>query len=536
MAPFTRTLKRTLPVYLSFIFAAVAASSVLLAQHYHGRVRKAEAALSKEQGRNAAQRVVKVSQQEKTYLKALSERYGFDSKENDYLRDAISLAAQMNQDLNRSVPAEYSTEKTPWLPPPPRTLSNRDLTATHRAAFSIEGGIIEAADQPELYQYSISNPTSTAVPMPILHSGVRWDDAEMMAETAGLRGIADEIDRAIAIWRFVSERRYHAKPVTEGAEEHDTVRFFSCYGYGFCDDASQAVAGLAKLCGLQARIWGLEGHVVPEIFAGGRWLLLDADFAAYFHKPGDPRAILGVEELAKDRAAFKNVFQLGKLSGYEGSYADFFLTTNDNKPWPVEARSEHRIAATLAPGEKVVFSNFNWGSYFIGAYPQRVPRYFNGYFERPIMADSLKLSDGLEVRREGESFTIANSARREKRAEIFGEAPFPIVGGMVISPVSVKLEFEDTVTGRKMRLNEGREVSFTGAVTRVGKQPTTSYVLGIVIPPGGMVKFDKPLRLITDFQFAELPLLRIKKGANSFRAFSSTPATLAGLKGDIWWR
>lgn len=518
--------------------AAAAASTIVLASHYYSRARKAEAALIKEVGRFTAERTVRLSQQERTYLKALSDRYGAAPKEEDVLRDAISLAARMNQEMNRTVPAEYSTAKTPWLPPPPKTLAGRDLADAKQSTFSPETGKLELPGDAALYQYSILNPTSTPVPMPILHSGIRWDDANAMMETSGIRAIADETDRAIAIWRFVSEHRYHTSPVTEGSEEHDSVKFFSCYGYGLCDDAAQAVAGLAKLCGLEARIWGLSGniHVVPEIFASGRWILLDADFAVYFHKAGEPRTILGVEELGKDRAAVRNAVQCGKLPTFEPDYAGYFSDTAGNKPWPVQARSEHRIAAMLQAGERVVFSNFNWGEYFLGAYPTRVPRYFNGYFERTLTADAFTVPDGLEIRRNGESFTIANQSRRDKRAEAVIEYPFPIVGGKIISPTSAKFEFEDRVMQRKFRLETGREISFGNAVTQVAKQPTTSFTIFVVIPEGGMVKFDKPIRLISDFQFAELPLLRLKAGMNEFKIHSSDPATLAGLRGEIFWK
>ena len=531
-------MKKSLSIYyVCFALAAAAASSALLAHHYRGRVKKAEAALSKEQGKHAAERVAKVSPQEYSYLKALGERYGYDPKEPDPLKDAVALAAQLNAQLNMSIGAEYNVSKTPWLFPPPITQKSRDIVGATRTPFSLASGKIELPDEAVFYQYSITNPTKAAVPMPILHNGIRWDDAEKMVQTAGLPAIADEVDRAIAIWRFVSENHFHAMPVTEGPEEHDTVKYFACYGYGFCDDTAQAIAGIAKLCGMQVRIWGLEGHVVPEIFAGGRWLMFDADFAVYFHAPGDPRAVLGVEELSKDRATFKNAIQLGKTGHFEEGYAEPFLSTGNNKALPVEARSEHRVEAKLAPGERVVFSNFNWGEYFAGAYPQRVSRYFNGYFERPLGADDFTgLPSGLEIRRDGETFTIVNMAKRDKRAEAIITCPFPIVGGGVSSPTSVKLEFEDTVAKRKFILTEGREISFTSAVTQVSKQPTTSFSIMVVVPAGGMVKFEKAMRLSTHFQFAGLPLLRLKKGGTEFQSFTPEPPTLAGLIGEVVWK
>ncbi len=538
MAPFTRPLKKSVPTFLCFLFAAAAASNALLATHYRGRARDAESAIAKEQGRNAADRSLRVSHEDKTYVRALSERYGLAPKENILVHDVVLLAVKMNTELNRSVPAEYSTAKTPWLPPPPRTMPQRTLADMKEVAFAVDKGRIELDGEPTLYQYAISNPTSAPIPMPILHSGIRWDDAEKLVESAGFRNITDEVERAVAVWKFVAEHRIHAMPVTEGSEEHDLVKFFSCYGYGFCDDAAQAVAGLAKLSGLDARIWNLSGnvHVVPEVFAGGRWILLDADFAVFFHKPGDPSVILGVAELGRDRALFSNAVQRGKLPSFEREYAGYFLNPAGNKPRPVEARSDHRITASLAPGEKVVFSNFNWGSYFLGAYPQRVPRYFNGYFSRPLPAESFSLPAGVEIRRDGESFTIANSTTEPQAVAVWVEYPFPIVGGVFTSSVAVELEFEDRASGRKVRLKPGREIPLESAVTQVAKQPTTAFTLRIFVPAGGLLKFDAPPQLISDFQFAELPLLRLKNGGNEFQVHSPYPTTLAGLKGEVWWR
>lgn len=536
MAPFSRTLKKSLSTYICFALAAVATSSAMLAHHYRGRVKKAEAALSKEQGKSAAEKVAKVSPQEHTYLKALGAQFGYDPKENEPFRDAVSVAARLNAQLNFSTAAEYNAARTPWLPPPPKTLKQRIIAGAKQTPFSLGEGKIELPELPVFFQYSIVNPTDTSIPMPILHTGIRWDIAEKIVETAGLPAIADEVDRAIAIWRFVAEHRYHAMPVTEGPEEHDLVKYLACYGYGFCDDTAQAVAGIAKLCGMEARIVGLEGHVVPEVYAAGRWMMLDADFAVYFHQADDPRAILSVEELAKDRAAFKNAVQLGKGGPYEDGYADPFLSTGDNKPVTIEARTEHRIECKLTPGERVVFSNYNWGEYFVGAFPQRVPRYFNGYFERPLTADAFTLPSGLEIRREGETFTIVNLGKRDKRADTIITCPFPVVGGSVSSPTSVKLEFEDNVVKRKFILKEGREVSFSSVVTAVSKQPTTSFSVMVVVPAGGMVKFEKPMRLFTHFQFAELPLLRLKKGTTDFRTFTPEPSTLDKLTGEIFWK
>jgi hypothetical protein len=100
----------------------------------------------------------------------------------------------------------------------------------------------------------------------------------------------------------------------------------------------------------------------------------------------------------------------------------------------------------------------------------------------------------------------------------------------------VELEFEDRASGRKVRLKPGREIPLESAVTQVAKQPTTAFTLRILVPAGGLLKFDAPPQLISDFQFAELPLLRLKNGSYEFQVHSPDPTTLAGLKGEVWWR
>ena len=361
------------------VAAALTVAGFGIASHFRKRAKSPE----KKSRAPLAER--SLSPIERRYLDELARQLGLPKATHWNTHEVLPLLVRLNQERNALLAPAADPARTPWLLPPPNRLLSRELKGAIAQPFDLASGrVAPLPANARQYQYAITNSSATSAPMPILHAGPRWDRFDALLETSGLRGITDEVDRAIAVWRFIAERRVHGQPVTEGDEEHDLIKYLACYGYGFCDDSAQAVAILADGCGLKSRIRGLGGHVVPEIFAGGKWRMVDPDFAVYFHAEGDPRAIFGVDELAQNRAAFAHVRALGAGGPYDKDYADLFSTTADNIDWPLRGTRDHRIEHTMAPGERVVFSNFNWGRCFLGAFPDRPPRFYNGYFEVPL--------------------------------------------------------------------------------------------------------------------------------------------------------
>jgi hypothetical protein len=522
-------------VILSVLLATWILGLVLKGRQDRKRLKETSAALKKAE--NAIkQGVVRLNEQEKRFLRSLGWRYGVSDSPEPQWRDLFRYAGRMVVESDAGLDEGRVTKKTGLNPAQPKTLKGREISFLGREFFELERGVFRVGMEGGLYQYAIRNPTESPVPMPVLYSGFRWDDAERLVESAGFLSVQDELDRALAIWRFVSEWTMHSLPVTEGQEEHELIKFLSCYGYGFCDDASQALCGLARLSGLRTRIWGLDGHVVPEIFAGGQWRLLDPDFAVYFHRPGESRQILGVEELSVSREAFRSYIQLGRHQSFDGEYADWFLSRENNRGWPERWGSSHRLEGVLVPGEKVVFSNFNWGLYFLGAYPQRGGSYLNGYFERPIQPSNLSIPEGLEVVPEGRGYRIANPAPEPLSIEVAVHSPFPVVGGVLSSPVGLDVEFEDVQTRRKHGLLRGKSLRIDGLVSQVGPKPTFDFVLRIRVPARSALVFPEPPTLIWDFQFAELALVPLRGGMAEFSVYTPRPETLSKLEAEVRWK
>jgi hypothetical protein len=161
----------------------------------------------------------------------------------------------------------------------------------------------------------------------------------------------------------------------------------------------------------------------------------------------------------------------------------------------------------MAPGERVVFSSFNWGRYFLGAYPDRPPRFYNGYFEKLVHAADLYAQGGARVTAAGETFTARNDSPEPRSATLEFTSPFPIVGGQISGvPNGLRLEWEEGSRRVPLEVSEGT-TSFDTAVAQLSPNPTYRFKLSFLVPPGAEVSFAAPLHILIDFQFAETVLL-----------------------------
>ncbi|HEX9059384.1 MAG TPA: dockerin type I domain-containing protein [Clostridia bacterium] len=123
-------------------------------------------------------------------------------------------------------------------------------------------------------------------------------DNEVLAE---IRSMPDKVSNEPIerkIWRFVRDNRSHLTPFTIYRWGHSPQLIFNSIGFGFCDDSAAVFCRLAECAGLQARVWALDGHVVPEVYVAGKWEMYDPDYGVYFKNRANE--VAGLEELATD--------------------------------------------------------------------------------------------------------------------------------------------------------------------------------------------------------------------------------------------
>jgi len=138
------------------------------------------------------------------------------------------------------------------------------------------------------------------------------------------------------LWRYIVKYRYHFHPFTERLWAHTPVLFFNSIGFGYCDDAAALYYLLAKSSGYDSRVWGLGGHVVPEIWIKDHWEMYDPDLEVYYVNAQNQ--VLGVEYLADNPLVISSpnypVLPLNYPTeppvAYSQPVADIYGTKSDN--------------------------------------------------------------------------------------------------------------------------------------------------------------------------------------------------------------
>jgi hypothetical protein len=457
-----------------------------------------------------------LSDRERDYLEEFGRVLGVATAEPPDVHDAARLAAHAGIALHKQRAIARGGN--------PATFATRDFVPASTVIVPLAAEMSVTLPAFQQCRYELFNKSDRTLPAPILYQGQRWDAAPELVATAGFREIADELDRAVAIWRFVSEHREHALPVTQDEEEHDVVKYLALYGYGFCDDTARAVSTLAELSGLKGRVWFIEGHVITEVFADGRWRMFDADQQVYFHRTEAPREILSVEELSQDRRAFEQMVTLTNRPRYAEQYIAAFLKRDDNtiKSGGV---SGYRIQPALRGGERLSFTNYNWGRYFPGRYPTPGRTILNGSFLRDLRAGDFE-PGGAEVKVEpmDRGCRIVNRGSQPASVAVDFMSPFPIVGGVLAGAAQIQrgevaLRLEDRDHGRTLvaPLAPQWSVSLDGLASVLTETPTYRFTLSVRLGPDAEVRLTD-VRATTDFQFARLALLPLRPGENRFQA------------------
>jgi hypothetical protein len=137
------------------------------------------------------------------------------------------------------------------------------------------------------------------------------------------------------LWRFLRDSVYHDVPLNDKRVQYDPWVTLNSLGWGFCSNVAAAYVVIAEAAGYEARVWGLSGHVVPEIRIGGQWQMYDPDLAVYYNT-ADGR-VAGVQELAANPSLITTPIDpllVGSSYPFQFPYSDtlanFYSTTYDN--------------------------------------------------------------------------------------------------------------------------------------------------------------------------------------------------------------
>lgn len=156
-------------------------------------------------------------------------------------------------------------------------------------------------------------------------------------------------------WRFATAQNTHYLPLGMPYLQNQALLYLNSNGFGFCSDSATVLAQVWQLLGYPARVWGLDGHVVPEVFADGVWHMLDPDLRVYY--VGSTGGIASVNELEEDPSLITSPIQMldgADPAAYSEYVADIYASADDNAPYPDSiqplAPQDFNLFWTLPPG------------------------------------------------------------------------------------------------------------------------------------------------------------------------------------------
>ena len=234
-----------------------------------------------------------------------------------------------------------------------------------------------AVSQPASSAIVIHNPLDSSVKF-----GLGWNDKSIFESlqdlvTAAVPKVQSDADVALDLWNFMTGHIYHNNSFAEERWEHDPLILVNSIGFGLCDDNASALAFMARELGLPARVWALDGHVVPEIQVNEKWAMYDADIKVYYRN--GTGEIAGVEELASNPELI--TYPIGPLYpapfyGYEQVIADIYASANNNRveQWYESGAPSVSGTLELPPGASLHFPG-TWVSSVVDYFGEQVPAY-----------------------------------------------------------------------------------------------------------------------------------------------------------------
>ena len=233
------------------------------------------------------------------------------------------------------------------------TFSVTDVTKSARVASA----------QPDEEAVVIANGRPDETRFELRHNGqAAFTSMDQVVEA--IRLLPDDIDGEPferKLWRYVRDNVYHGPPVNAERWLHASWPTMASFGWGFCSHVAAVYVRIARAAGYEARVWGLNGHVVPEISVDGAWRMYDPDLAVYYHRRDGE--IAGVEDLVADplliRSPVDPLFNPGLNDwAYSATVADIYGSAGDNvvaDDWFLSHEEFRGSAIVLPAGARLVY-------------------------------------------------------------------------------------------------------------------------------------------------------------------------------------
>lgn len=230
-------------------------------------------------------------------------------------------------------------------------------------------------------------------------------------------------------WRFVSQYVTYNYPLSDNHWQRQPMILLNSIGFDKCGNQAEMLASIWHGLGFKTRIWALQGHVVPEVFADGAWQMYDPAFLVYYtNRDGSvcsaemlmdhPELI--TEPLKRMDFPVSTTEILLEIIRYSDMISNLYATKENNKVYDPMVLSDPAVQdfmLTLPPGAAFEFPLLSkrefvplfsfMGNNYANA-RLTVPQDWQGRIELPLVVCAIKGSGQVEVN--GQTFEIGSQA------------------------------------------------------------------------------------------------------------------------------
>jgi hypothetical protein len=342
----------------------------------------------------------------------------------------------------------------------------------------------------------------------------------------------DEVERAIALWWWETQHRFHA--TTGDAENNDPVKVWNVYGHTLCGNDAHVLADCWRVAGLKTRHPRVQGHSISEVFANGAWRLLDGD-ENIITLARDNETYVAHADILRDHDLMKRTHTYGILKADSRQTDEFSasLYAHETQPDPdrdLRSHIGHEMEFTLRPGEALVWSWEKRGK--MHGKDKRVPEHSaNGWWEYEPRLTIERVAADAETA-EGLAATDGGLKAQGDQATLIYriKAPYVLVGGKIEA-------WGELAEGRlSLALSwDGEEWTDLASVTEPDDQLRVEMGLDEHFPSDGPARYDyllrfvlegdtvlKRVRIANDLQMAPLCMPYLELGENRVRYVDET--------------
>ncbi|VAW12584.1 hypothetical protein MNBD_BACTEROID01-447 [hydrothermal vent metagenome] len=280
-----------------------------------------------------------------------------------------SLQVSIRKEANKCRPFNNYKDFFEQLPGPASLLYKRgSIEKTLRDSPSTLSFDVEGDYSPLMRKIEIEVPadeTETATDIKLLCNNLDVTSIESIAKSV-TRGLKTGREKAVALFRWAAENNFWWAGVEEKGIGliNDPVKRFNMYKLGVCSSIAASLADLWMAAGFPSRTVDITHHVVPEVYYGGKWHLLDPSVGMY-GIGRDGIDIPSAREIAKDHQL---VEWAGDNKGYTSfgrddvrDYALHYIHYIKDLDWQRSRRKFHDMKLDLRPGEKIQYTWHNEG-------------------------------------------------------------------------------------------------------------------------------------------------------------------------------